>query len=112
MNTPWVLIGLFVTASTAAAQAPDGKALYEKSCRMCHGPQGVPPEAMVKMMGKIPSFSAAFLASRTQDSVVKVLEHGIGKMKPFKGKLTPEEVAAVAKYVRGLAQKAAAPELE
>jgi len=104
MIAPFVLVGLVLTASAAAAQAPDGKALYEKNCRMCHGPQGVPPEAMVKMMGKIPTLNAAFLASRGEDSVVKVLEHGIGKMKPYQGKLTAPEMAAVAKYVRGMAQ--------
>ena len=104
MSTPWIVVGLFLTASAVAAQAPDGKALYEKNCRMCHGPLGVAPEAMVKMMGKIPTFNAAFMASRSDDSVVKVLEHGIGKMKPYKDKLTAAEMAAVAKYVRELAK--------
>ena len=105
MKTLWLTIGLLAAASAAKAQTADGKSLYEKSCRMCHGPQGVPPEAMVKMMGKIPAFSAAFMASRDADSIVKVMEHGIGKMKPFKDKLTHEEMEAVAKYLREMAKK-------
>lgn len=107
MTTHWCIIGLLLTASAAAAQSPppDGKALYEKDCRMCHGATGVPSDAMVKMMGKIPTFNAAFATAHSQDSVVKDIEHGVGKMKGFKEKLSHEEMEAVAKYVRELAEK-------
>jgi mono/diheme cytochrome c family protein len=112
MTTHWCIIGLLLTAPAAAAQAPaqaaapDGKALYEKDCRMCHGAQGVPADAMVKMMGKIPTFNAAFATARSQDSVVKDIEHGVGKMKGFKDKLSHDEIVAVAKYVREFGEKA------
>lgn len=85
----------------AAAQAPDGKALYEENCRKCHGVIGNPPKTMKEKYPKIATFNAAFIASRTDDSVVKILTKGKGEdMKSFKDKLSPEEMAAVAKYVR------------
>jgi cytochrome c6 len=111
MTTHWCIIGLLLTAPAAAAQAPaqaaapDGKALYEKNCRMCHGAQGVPADAMVKMMGKIPAFNAAFATTHSRDSVAKDIEHGVGKMKGFKDKLSREEMEAVAKYVHEMAEK-------
>jgi mono/diheme cytochrome c family protein len=61
---------------------------------------------MVKMMATLPTLNATFMASRSDDSVVKVLTKGTAKMKPFKDKLTPEEMAAVAKYLRELGKKA------
>lgn len=98
--------GLLFTASAAAAQAPDGKALYEKSCKMCHGVDGTPPAAMLKMMPTLPSLDSSYMASRSEDSVVAVLKNGTVKMKSYTGKLSPEEMAAVAKYVREMALKA------
>ena len=42
-----------------------------------------------------------FFANRSQDSIVAVLNHGAGKdMKSFKDKLSPAEIAAVAKYLK------------
>lgn len=100
----WLTAGLVLAASTAAAQAPDGKALYEKNCKMCHGGDGTPPPAMQKMMPTLAPLTAQFMASRSDDSVVKVLATGTAKMKPYKDKLTPEEMAAVAKYLREMAK--------
>jgi len=101
--------GFLIAASPARAQAPDGKALYEKNCKMCHGADGNPPAAMQKMMPTLTAISASFMAARSDDSVVKVLTSGTAKMKPYKDKLSAEEMMAVAKYVRELAQKAGGP---
>lgn len=95
-------------ARRAHAQAPDGKALYEENCRKCHGVRGTPPKTMKEKFPKIATFDAEFITKRSDDSVVKVLMKGVGKaedMKSFKDKLSPQEMAAVAKYVRELAEK-------
>jgi mono/diheme cytochrome c family protein len=104
-----VLVAAFTTgAQRAHAQAPDGKALYEENCRKCHGVRGTPPKTMKEKFPKIATFDAEFITKRSEDSVVKVLTKGVGKaedMKSFKDKLSPEEMAAVAKYVHELALK-------
>jgi len=105
-----LLAGLFLVASGAGsrafAQAPDGKVLFEENCRKCHGVRGIPPITMKKKFEKIATFDAAFIEKRTDDSVVKILTKGKGEdMKPFKDKMTKDEMAAVAKYVRELATK-------
>jgi mono/diheme cytochrome c family protein len=107
MKTCWSALGLLLSVSAAAsAQAPDGKALYSKNCQMCHGADGNPAPAMLKMMPTLPVLNAAFMASRSEDSVVKVLTNGTQKMKSFKDKMTAAEMAAVAKYAGELAKKA------
>ena len=65
---------------------------------------------MLKIMPTLPTLSASFMASRSDDSVVKVLANGTAKMKAYKAKLTPEEMAAVAKYARELAKRRKGPE--
>lgn len=103
-----IAIGLFLLVAglvqRSAAQTPDGKTLYEATCKKCHGVLGTPPKSMKERFAKIATFDAAFIAKHTEDSIVTVLTKGKGDdMKPFKGKLSPAEMAAVAKYVHELA---------
>ena len=94
---------LVCTAPTLAAQEPDGAALYREHCKECHGAAGRPTKQAQGKYKEIKALDAAFLAPRSDDSVLAVLKHGVkgGKeMKSFKEKLSPEEMAAVVKYVR------------
>ena len=83
------------------AQAVDAQSIYHDECRTCQGAAGKPTQRAVREYKDMPTLDAAFLANRSQDSIVAVLNHGLGKdMKSFKGKLSPEEIAAVAKYIK------------
>ena len=109
----WLIaVALAVSASAAHAQAPDGKTLFEANCKKCHGVLGTPPKAIQKKMDKIPTLNAEFLTKVSEDSIVKVLTKGGNSedMKSFKDKLTTEQMAAVAKYVRELAARPRAPD--
>src|SRR5665213_1109192 len=110
MTMRHLLTGLILlvcgTAVRAAAQAPDGKTLYEATCKKCHGALGTPPKAMKEQFPKIATFNAAFIAKHTQDSIITIMTKGKGEdMKSFKAKLTPAEMAAVAEYVHDLATR-------
>jgi mono/diheme cytochrome c family protein len=98
-------LGAVLSAAAARAQALDGQALYRQNCRVCHGTAGKPSPQMMATYKKMPTLSdPAFLGVRSDDSLVAVLKNGSGKdMKSFKGKLSPEEMAAIVKYVRDLA---------
>lgn len=102
-----LLLALGVVTASAlgarrlGAQTPDGQAIYREECRTCHGAAGKPTQRAVGQYKHMPTLDAAFLANRSQDSIVAVLNHGLGKdMKSFKDKLSPVEIAAVAKYVK------------
>jgi mono/diheme cytochrome c family protein len=93
-------VGLALTAgvSSAAAQAPDGQALYSTNCRKCHGATGTPTTRMAEMYPEIKPFSG--VSGMSADSIVALMTNGAGKeMKPFKDKLTADEMKAVAQYV-------------
>ncbi len=102
-----LVLGSGAFTSAAAQTAPaDGRSLYQDNCKKCHGVLGTPPKTMKEKYQKIATFDAAFIASRSDDSVVKILTKGKNDdMKSFKDKLTPEEMGIVAKYVRELGSK-------
>jgi mono/diheme cytochrome c family protein len=107
-----LILALAFGPSNAVAQAPDGAALYRQNCRSCHGLKGVPPQRMVAIYPGLKAINdSAFLRTRSVDSIVSVLRHGAGRdMKPFAGRLSPEEMAAVAKFVKNLpSQPTSAP---
>jgi cytochrome c oxidase cbb3-type subunit 3 len=106
---PWapitlgVAVALAFGTSAAAAQAPDGAALYRRHCRACHGAEGVPSSGMTTAFPSLKSLAdPAFLAARSEDSLVHVLQNGAGAMKPFREKLSDEEMLAVARFVKTL----------
>ena len=95
-------------ASRAEAQQPDGAALYRQHCRSCHGAQGVPTARMATLYPKMKSLAdSANLASLSTDSIVAVTRDGIGDMKPYKDKMSADQIAAVARFVKTLADSSA-----
>jgi mono/diheme cytochrome c family protein len=87
----------------AAAQAPDGQALYQQHCRKCHGATGTPTTRIAEMYPEIKPLSQMTRVSA--DSIVVLVTNGAGKeMKPFKDKMTPEEMRAVSQYALTLAK--------
>jgi len=94
--------GFVLIPGTATAQEPPGRSLYEKHCRICHGPVGGPPApAMQKQMGVPDLYAPGFLAARSDDSVVTVMEKGAGKfMKPLASTLKKEEMQAILRFLR------------
>jgi mono/diheme cytochrome c family protein len=50
---------------------------------------------------------SAYLASLSTDSIVAVTRDGIGDMKPYKDKLSADQIAAVARFVKTLADSTA-----
>ena len=102
-----VILSFGLGPSNAAAQAPppDGAALYRQNCRTCHGLKGTPPRSMVAVYPNLKAIGdSAFLRTRSVDSIVAVLRNGAGRdMKSFANRLSPEEITAVAKFVKALA---------
>ena len=87
------------TGPDSPVAGADGKAVYMKKCKKCHGPDGKAQTKMGKKheMGPIPG-------KLNKAKIMKVIKNGKAntKMKSFKEKLTEEEIDAVATFVKTL----------
>src|ERR1044071_8973665 len=98
--TPRMLVAfLFVFALSAA----DGDAVFKARCTGCHGSDGKGKSAI-----GTPDFTSAKTQSGLSDAdVIDPIRNGRkGTIMPaWSGKLSDEEIAAVAAYVRSLGRK-------
>jgi mono/diheme cytochrome c family protein len=78
------------------AFAADGAALYKANCASCHGADGSGDTPVAKAM-KIPSIQGSSLSD---NALVKFVQES-DKHKMPAGKLSAEELAAIAQVVRG-----------
>lgn len=83
----------------AGGSAPDGAAIYKAKCAACHSADGSGSSPMGKKMG-IRDLGSPEVQKLTDAELTKITTDGKGKMPPFKGKLSAEEIAAVVKHVR------------
>lgn len=79
-----------------------GKKVYDSKCAMCHGADGKSDTKAGKMT-KSPDLTVQpWKHGTSQAEVEKLIREGAGKMPKFEGKLSGEEIEAVAHYVRKL----------
>jgi cytochrome c6 len=91
-----ILVAAVTLSFAGPALAVDAAALFASKCAACHGKDGKGTEAGKKM-------GAKDLALEQKEPVKEIagdIANGMRKMPAFKGKLTPEEIDALAKYVK------------
>jgi|SRR3954453_14457809 mono/diheme cytochrome c family protein len=93
-----LMVGIMSLAGFAADSGAD---LYKAKCQMCHGADGTPSAAMAKSMG-LKDLKSPEVQKQSDAELKTVVEKGKGKMSGFTGKLTPEQIDEVVKYVRSL----------
>ncbi len=95
------LVALCATAAFAA-NAKAGQAIYDKSCKACHGADGTPNAAVAKMMKvDMKDLKATEVQALSDDDMKTIITEGKGKMKPVKAVSGPG-VDDVIAYVRSL----------
>jgi cytochrome c6 len=97
------MVGVGVGAPLAA-DAPAGKAVYEKSCVSCHGKDGKGNPAMAKVLGeKGLDLTSKETKQKSDEQLLKVIAEGAGKM-PAQKSLSKDEQKEVLSYTRSLAK--------
>ena len=95
----------FACLSAAAASAADakaGQAVYDKSCKSCHGPDGTANPAIAKMMKvDLQDLKSTEVQAMSDDDIKKIIAGEKGKMRPIAAVSRPALDDVVA-YVRSL----------
>jgi mono/diheme cytochrome c family protein len=92
--------GLAVLAATSiqAANVAAGKAAYNKSCKGCHGADGMANPAVAKMMKvEIKDLKSPDVQGMSDADLEKVITEGKGKMKPVSS--AASSAADIAAYI-------------
>lgn len=89
--------GATVAPQTAPAQpVPEVARLYRLHCQLCHGANGKAPIPEMAFVGR------AWKHGTSSAQMAKTITEGVKgtAMMPFKSKLKPEQILALAKHVR------------
>jgi mono/diheme cytochrome c family protein len=102
------IFGLILAFGPSVAAA-DAKAIYDKDCAKCHGPDGKGQTRMGKQAGAKDYTDAAVQAGFTDEHAIKSIKEGVkvkGKevMKPA-DKLSDAEIKALVGHIRAFAKK-------
>jgi mono/diheme cytochrome c family protein len=94
------IILMALGTSAAWAGAAEGKAVYDRACRSCHGADGAGNPAVAKMLNtQIPALSSSEVQSKSDADLKAVVTQGKGKMKPVTS-VTGNQVDDVVAFVR------------
>ncbi len=81
-------IAIVVLSFATSMFAADGAALYKAKCAMCHGPDACK--------------NAPNVAKLSEKEIAEIATKGKGKMPAYEGKLSAEEISAVAAAMKSL----------
>jgi len=91
-----LVLGLTTSTASSADSSAD---LFKAKCAMCHGENGAGK-------GKVPALSSAEVQQKSDADFKTAIEKGVkndkGMMPGYGGKLTPEQIDELLKYVRSL----------
>ena len=95
---------LAMGAQAWSADAPAGKAIYDKQCVSCHGADGKGNPAMIKALGeKGLNLTTKEVKAMKDEQIAKIIVEGAGKM-PASKNLSAQEQKDVVSYTRSLAK--------
>jgi len=104
-NTIALFVLLVVAlAVSATAQNPSAKDLFASKCAMCHGPDGSAKTTMGKNLN-IRDFHSAEVQKQSDAELKTTITKGKGKMPPYDGKLTGEQIDQLVGYIREIGKQ-------
>lgn len=93
-----VVLAIAFTLATRTFAA-DAAADYKAKCATCHGPEGKGDTAMGKTM-KVKDLASDEVQKQSDADLTGIIAKGKKPMPGYEGKLTPEQIAGVVKYIR------------
>ncbi len=104
-----VSLAMFLAVPADPAE-PQGKAVYEDTCKQCHGPEGKGDAMADKFYQvRIPRLNSDYVQNKTDGEIREIITRGRRKMAPVRAgrpsvehRLDPKSVDAVIAYIRTL----------
>ena len=101
---------LTLVSTIAALHAADVNAVYDKHCASCHGKDGTGKTKMGQKSGVKDYTDPKVQAELKEDVALKHIKEGMSengkeKMKPFKDKLSDDEIKAAFGKIQGFGKK-------
>jgi mono/diheme cytochrome c family protein len=90
------------TMATAFAQGP-GADIYKTKCQICHGASGLADSGPGKVM-KVKPISDPAVKKMTESQMIEAVRIGMGRMQPYKDKLTEAQIKETVSYYRSLSK--------
>ncbi len=101
MKARKLMVGAAALLIPVAVFASEGQSIFDKNCKVCHGPAGDASTPMAKTM-KIKPLSSPDVQKQSKADLVKTVTDGKGKMQPFGKKLTAAQISDVVDYIKTL----------
>lgn len=103
IGTEIALVAMMAAVTTAAfAQAP-GAEIYKSKCLACHGASGMSDATLGKAL-KVKPVTDPEVKKMPEAAMIEATKNGMGKMQPFKGKLTDAQIKEAVDYFRSFAK--------
>ena len=93
------LAALLSVASAISFAQSSGEAVYKAKCLMCHGPAGVANSVVGKSM-KVKPITDPSVRNMPMSEMKQAVKNGMGKMEPYKDKLTDAQIKDAVEYFR------------
>jgi len=90
---------LAVSTIVPAMAQGSGATLYKAKCLMCHGANGMADSGAGKAM-KVKPATDPDVKKMSEAQMIEAVRNGMGKMQPYKGKLTDAEIKDSVTYFR------------
>lgn len=104
IRTVVVLAASVSLAGALSFAQSSGQAVYKAHCQSCHGAAGIPNPGIAKMLGVKPITDPA-VKKATEAQMIEATRNGMGKMQPFKGKISDAQIKSAVTYFRSLGKK-------
>jgi len=91
---------IMLAGSVSFAQS-SAEALYKSKCQMCHGEKGLADSGAGKAM-KVKPVTDPEVKKMSESQMMDAVKNGMGKMQPYKDKLSDAQIKDVVTYFRGL----------
>jgi cytochrome c6 len=93
----------FLVLIVPSCRADDAAAVYKTKCAACHGPDGK-GETSIGKAGKIRDLGSPEVQKQRDEDLKEIIANGKNKMPAYGKSLKPEQISALAAFVRSFAK--------